>query len=258
MLLWHGMAPHAVTVARRPRQAWQAGTAISNEALRFSVQDRVADCAMRREVGRSMRATSWAAEHAQVLERRGGEHEFRLPTEAEADEVICQVEYRVPTGGTTALPERYGKYGGEGEFCAAAEVLRMAVVTMTASQQAEVSDRARVFAATPSGESQRTGDGANMTVEAVLRRCLQRGWDIRAAVFIAEGRHYHAMVPLDAAGKVIYRPLPQNTLREWSDTGQRRLRRWLEAYDGIGGFADGVGAELGEVQEEGGGGGEAS
>jgi hypothetical protein len=57
--------------------------------------DRLADCAMRRALGRRMRATNWAEEHAQVFEARN--REFRVPTAAEASEAIRAVECRLPT-----------------------------------------------------------------------------------------------------------------------------------------------------------------
>jgi hypothetical protein len=69
-------------------------------------------------------------------------------------------------------------------------------------------------------------------------------------VFLAAGRHYHPFVPLDAAGKIIYRPLPRDGLSEWTEAGKARLLRWLEAYDAAGGYADGMGASLGEEQAE--------
>ena len=249
MLLWHGMAPHAVTAARRPRRAWRAGRVISNESFRFTMMDRLADCAMRRALGRRMRATNWAEEHAQVFEERS--REFRVPTAAEAGETIRAVEYRLPTGGEgSERPTRYGKFGGEGEFSAAADVLGMAIVTMTATQQTATGDRERVLVAAPSGEEGRTGTCENMTVDAMLRRCLQHGWAARVAVFQAEGRHYHPLVPVDATGKVIYRPLPPRALSEWSEAGRGRMRQWLEAYDAAGGYADGTDATLGEAPAE--------
>ena len=84
----------------------------------------------------------------------------------------------------------------------------------------------------------------------MLRKCLQGGWATRVVVFIAEGRHDHPGVPVDRAGKVIFRSLPAGALGEWSEAERAKMRRWLEAYDTAGGYADGMDATLGEAQAE--------
>ena len=63
LLLWHGMAPHAVTPVGRLRSTWRLGAkddTTSSEALRVRMEDRVADLALREAMARWMTRNAWA------------------------------------------------------------------------------------------------------------------------------------------------------------------------------------------------------
>jgi len=244
LLLWHGLAPHAVTAAQRPRRAWRAGECVSSETLRLSTRDRTADCALRRQMGKRIRETSWARDYAMVMER--DERTMRPPTEAEVERLTRAIEYKVPWGCIpgTEQPVGFGKFGGNREFLVAADVLRLAVASMTREQRNEQSDRARISLLTPGSGGRELGGDSTETVDSAIRRCLQRGWELRFAVYHA--RHYHAMVPVSSVGKVLYRQAPGSVSHHWNDAKRAQLQGWLQAYDEGGGYTEATGAELGQ------------
>ena len=245
LALWHGKAPHAVTAMRRPRRSWLAGTQVSNETMRISMDDRVADCALRRHLGKRMRSTRWAAQHAQVFEAR--EQQFRVPTVAEAEHAVHRIEYCVPVGGLPGegWPRRMGAFGGDSEYAAAADALGLAIVTMVEEQRDGQSGRMRLFMAAPDGAPARLGSSGGTTVDAAVRRCLQQRWALRFAMHQPTRRHWHAMTPIDSAGRVVTREAALGKVEGWSAENGAALRQWLQAYDAGGGYSTRVSAESG-------------
>ena len=245
-LLWHGLAPHAVTAVRRPRQAWLNGAEINSEALRVTEADRVADWALRRQLGERMRQTGWGHEHAQVFNEATGT--FRAPSEGEAEAAVHRIERQAPAAGPpgTPWPGRYGKFGGDQEYKVVADVLKVAIATVRTEQLGRESSRERVFVAMP-GEGTAAARGSNMTVDEAIRTCLQRKLPLRLALFIPGGGvgtgHWHALVPTDATGRVVTRAPPRGALPLMTREGQVRLRGEITAYDANGGYANGPGAE---------------
>ena len=73
LLLWHGMAPHAVTPVGRLRSTWRLGAkddTTSSEALRVRMEDIVADLALREAMARWMTRNAWARRALQSLPGR--------------------------------------------------------------------------------------------------------------------------------------------------------------------------------------------
>ena len=135
-----------------------------------------------------------------------------------------------------------GKFGGDQEYKVVADVLGVVVVTVREEQLGRGSDRERVFAAVPRGTGEAKGRGLNLTVDEAVRTCLQRKLPLRAAVFLpgagVGSGHWHAMVPTDAAGRVVARALPAGVLPLLTAAGKQQLRDEIVTYDAEGGYAN--------------------
>ena len=246
LLLWHGMAPHAVTPVGRLRSTWRLGAkddTTSSEALRVRMEDRVADLALREAMARWMTRNAWARRALQV--REGGV--ARQPTDAEAADAVADRRDGVPSyraGVFTGEGNAWGVFGGDAEYVAAADVLQMAIISVPPSGL-RAGENARVEVAHPGtlhapGEAQpRQGVNRLMSVREALAMCLREHLPLRVGLSEGGGhraRHWHALVPTDDRGRALFRQVPTGALDVMQTVNQRREEA-LRELDAAGGRA---------------------
>ena len=144
----------------------------------------------------------------------------------------CQRRGRREHSGRLA----FGKFGGDREYVAVADVFGITIATMNDAQRATRSDREQLFVAVPSASHASLGEGRNETVAATLRLCLQSMQELRIAIFFQSQQHWHALVPTDRTERLLYRALPHSALGDWSEGGRAVLQQKIQAYDAAGGY----------------------
>lgn len=245
LLLWHGLAPHALTPLGRPRRTWRVGVAERTEELRVGMPDRVADLMLRAALAKWMRDQDWARRLFCV---QVGPNDFRAGTEAENVAAVRERELRLPCYGSSGL--RMGCFGGDIEFVAAADLLGMAIMSVPPAQL-DAGPRERPTVAFPGVARDGRGKSVTVSVRDTLRMCLSKRWPLRVGLSEGGGwcaRHWHALVPTDDRGRVLPRALPAAETGRSGDTVMgsmlpavlREREAAVRAYDAAGGYGAGA------------------
>jgi len=164
-----------------------------------------------------MRANRWGARFMDPKKRvrcAGGQlvTVWEVPTAAEQEQVIGRIASVTPVyRRLTGLLVTAGRYGGDTEWTAVADIFGRAILTYTARQRGVGADTKINLAVPTAGAARSDGGGGRrgqgrgewhtVTVATALRMCLATRTSVSAAVHV-NGNHWHALLPLQPDGSV--------------------------------------------------------